>query len=100
MRRDIVITDNFYKDPDAIVQYALSLKYMFPYNDPQDEIKGKPIAWRTSKFKKAAICPIKSSKSLIDRLEFLTGEKIDLDYWNLDFPVDDLGYPVPEFERI
>jgi hypothetical protein len=100
MRRDIIVADNFYEDPDAIAQYALSLEYMFPYNKPEDELDGKPIPWRTSKFQKAASCPIKSSKVLIDRLEFLTGERINLDYWNLDFPVDQLGYPVPEFEKI
>ena len=100
MRRDLVIADNFYEDPDAVVRYALSLEYVFPYNKPADEREGKPISWRASKFQKSACCPIKSSKAIRDRLEFLTGENIDLPYWNLDFPVDCLGYPVPEFETI
>ena len=100
MRREIVIADNFYEDPDAVVSYALSLQYMFPYNKPEDELEGRPIFWRTSIFQNSTHCPIKSSKAIIDRLEFLTGEKIDLGYWNLDFPVDCQGYPVSGFEKM
>jgi hypothetical protein len=72
---------------------------MFPYNQPGDELEGKPIFWRTSIFQKSRYCPIKSSKAIVDGLEFLTGEKIDLDYWNLDFPVDCEGYPTRGFEN-
>jgi len=100
MRRDIIIADDFYDDPEAIVRYALSLEYMFPYNHPEEEMAGKVIAWRTSKFRRAEECPIKSSKAIRDRLEFLTGERIDLDHWNLEFPVDDAGYPIEGFETI
>jgi hypothetical protein len=100
MRRDIVIADDFYADPDEIVRYALSLNYMFPYNSLNDEEAGKPIAWRTSRFRSAGECPLKSSEELRARLELLTGEKIDLDFWNLDFPVNQNGYPVTGFEEV
>jgi hypothetical protein len=100
MQRTLIILENFYEDPDAIVSYARSLEYVFPYNKPNDEADGKFIYWRTSKFRSAADCPIKSSLVIRDRLEYATGERIDLDYWNLDFPLDAYGYPIPGYKKI
>jgi len=92
-RRDIVIVDNFYDDPDAVVEYALSLDYIFPYDREYDGQKGLPPAWRSSRFRSARQCPFKSSKPLRQRLEFLTGEKIDTGHWNKEYPLDADGFP-------
>ena len=80
MRRDMIIVDDFYADPDAIVRYALSLDYVFPYNTTAAKQAGRPISWRASRFKPARDCPLKSSTELKTKLEFLTGEKIDIDF--------------------
>lgn len=89
MRTAIIVVDNFYKDPEAIIRYAQESKYYYPYHKKEDIIAGrvKPN-WMSSYFKKASECPFKSSVALIERLEEITGEKIDLDHWNGDFPVD------------
>lgn len=94
MRRSIIIAEDFYDDPEKVVAYAKTLPYMCPYNTVEQDAAGEKIAWRASRWQPASACPFKSSESLISKLEFLTGESIDRGYWNLDFPVDDNGYPV------
>lgn len=100
MRRDIIIADQFYRNPDEVVRHALSLDYVSPYNRRHDEAAGRPIAWRTSRFRNAQDCPFKSSAALRAKLEFLIGETIDLDFWNRDFPLDEHGYPLRDFEQM
>ena len=86
MRTDIITVNNFYKDPDAVVRYAQGLQYYYPYEkgDVPAEVKK---GWMSSYFQKANECPFKSSRALIQRLEQITGEEIDLEHWNKDFPV-------------
>jgi hypothetical protein len=98
MRRELIVVDNFYEDPDAVVRYSETLPYVAPHNAPEDEQLGRPILWRTSRFQRADICPFKSSTALIAKLEFLTGEKIDLDHWCRDFPLGADGLPAPQYE--
>lgn len=86
MKREVIIVNDFYKDPDAIAKYARSLKFYSPYHgssDPQDLAKA---FWVSSLFKKAKDCPLKSSSQLIKTLEEVTGEEVDLEHWNKDFP--------------
>lgn len=97
MRRDVVIADNFYADPHAVVRYAYSLEYIAPYDAPMAD---GAVPWRTSRWRPAHACPFKSSAALIERLEFLTGEIVDRDHWALDFPVDERGHLQPGYERV
>lgn len=90
MRRDIIVVDNFYEDPDAVVAYAKSLLYYSPYahnhkgsSTPEDM---RHARWITSRFKKASECPFKSSEAFIARLEKIIGEEVDREHWNKDFP--------------
>ena len=48
---------------------------------------------RASRFRPARECPFKSSGLFRERLEFLTGEKIDTRHWDKDYPLDADGYP-------
>lgn len=93
MQRDMIIVDNFYDDPESIVQYAHSLEYMCPYNLPTDDGDGIFVPWRTSRFRSADKCPFKSSRPLLRAFETITGERIDMTHWRRDFPVDANGYP-------
>ena len=80
MIKDVIIIENFYKDPYKVREYALkqlSSDCYFPYGDN---------TWKATKTKKAKECPFKSSESLISRLNDITGEEIDLNIWNLDYP--------------
>ena len=95
MKREIIIADNFYKDPDTVVRYAQSLKFYSPYAKNQrgsSDIKDmKEARWISSIFKKAADCPFKSSPKLIEALSEITGEEVDLVHWNKDFPENSDG---------
>jgi hypothetical protein len=80
MKKDIIIVENFYKDPYKVRNYALNeLKnnYYLPYGNN---------TWKATTTKRANECPFKSSASLIYNLNKITGEEIDLDAWNLDYP--------------
>jgi len=93
MKRDVLIVEDFYSDPEAIVRYALGLEYVFPYSQPDTASALAPIGWRASRYKSAHACPFKSSSHVITCLEALTGDTIDLESWRLEFPVDEHGYP-------
>jgi hypothetical protein len=93
MRRDIIIVDNFYEDPDAVVRYARGLEYVYPYSQPGISAERRPRMWYTSRYRSADECPFKSSTALISRLQTLTGEIVDVRTWRLEFPVDENGYP-------
>jgi hypothetical protein len=80
MQKDIIIIENFYSDPFKVRKYALNElenNFYLPYGGP---------SWKSTKTKKANECPFKSSPSLINRLNDITGEEIDLNIWNLDYP--------------
>jgi hypothetical protein len=94
VKREIIIVENFYSDPDAVVRYARKLEYVYPYQQPGTPKAGGRVTWRTSRYRRARDCPFKSSKALIARLEQITGETIDFEAWNWEFPVGPQGYPV------
>jgi hypothetical protein len=93
MRRDIIVVDNFYSDPDAVVRFAYDLEYVFPYSQPGTPEASNPISWRASRYRSARDCVFKSSSRLVARLAALTGDEIDIDSWRREFPVDAHGYP-------
>jgi hypothetical protein len=97
LHRDVIIVENFYADPDAVVRYARKLEYIFPYEPLGTEQR---ISWRASRYRSALDCPFKTSKALIAKLQSLTGEVVDEDAWALDFPVDERGYPTTDHRSI
>lgn len=92
MKREIIVVNDFYKDPDAVAAYALTLRYYNPYADNwRGSSSPEAMAttgWHSSFFKKAKDCPFKSSAALIKTLEVMTGEEIDLEHWQRDYPED------------
>ena len=100
MKRDIVCVENFYADPTAVLRYAQGLDYVYPYQQPGTPTASQRITWRASRYKSAGDCPFKSSAALIASLQALTGETIDRDAWNCDFPVDASGYPTPDHRSV
>jgi hypothetical protein len=95
----MIICNDFYENPGDIVKYALSLEYMFPYNKHRNIVQDEYVPWRTSVYKPFSKCPFKGSQRLRDRLEMITGERIDLNHWCMDYPVDDQGYPIPPIPK-
>lgn len=92
MRKSLVIVESFYDDPGGIREYALGQRYYYPYQADAEVASGRlRPSWLTSWFKKARDCPFKSCQALIEKLNDVTGEEVDMDYWNLDFPVDAEG---------
>ena len=100
LRRSVIIVDDFFADPDAIVRYAQSLDYVFPYDSHLEWPNRQPVAWMSSRFRSTAQCPFKSSTDMVARLESITQSKIDRENWHLDYPVDARGYPVPGYEMV
>jgi LPS sulfotransferase NodH len=96
MRTEILVVDNFYRDSASVRDYALRQQFYYPYGTAPDQSGRERPIWMASRFMRAADCPFKSSAELIARLEELTGEEIDLDYWRADFPVDEEGRPSPD----
>lgn len=96
MRKSVVIIDNFYDDPDSVRQYALSLKYYYPYESDEAVKAGtKKFSWMASWFKEYDECPFKSSRAVIAALEEATNETIDIDHWKRSFPITPEGKPSP-----
>lgn len=80
MKKDIIIAENFYKDPYKVREYALhelSFDRYLPYGSEH---------WYANNFKEWHDCPFKSSESLIKNLEFLTGEELDRENWQRTRP--------------
>lgn len=98
MHRDVIIADGFYDDPRAVVRYAYRQEFISPYDGADADGGRVQSGWRSTRFRRAADCPFKSSEGLIERLEFLTGEALDREHWALDFPVDERGYLLPDVE--
>jgi hypothetical protein len=100
LQRTVIIAEDFYDDPEDVVAFAKSLKYICPYNTSQEDGVDEIVSWHASRWLQARKCPLKSSESLVSRLEYLTGERLDREHWNRRFPVDEKGYPVPGYENI
>ena len=101
MRTSIIIADNFYANFEAVRDYALKQEFYFPYQSQADVAAGRRrVTWMTSRFKSAAECPFKSSTDIIKRLEYLTGDRINLHDWNLDFPLTSEGKPRSDYKSV
>ena len=90
MKREIIVANDFYADPDAVIRYAKSLPYYSPFfnsrlgsSRPEDMAQS---SWFTSMFKEASECPFKSSEEFILKLQGIVGEEIDRDHWNKGYP--------------
>jgi hypothetical protein len=89
MQKDIIIVENFYKEPFKIREYALNeIK-----NNSYEVYPQCAPRWRTSSFKEYTDCQFKASLDLIKKLEFICNEEIDLDNWNATYPCDRNGNP-------
>jgi hypothetical protein len=96
MRTSVIVVENFYADPHAVRDYALRQRYYYPYQPDADVRSGRArFSWMSSWFKPAAECPFKSSAALIQRLERVTGDRIDMDHWNRGFPITGEGKADP-----
>jgi hypothetical protein len=96
-RRSIIVVEGFYRDAQAVRNYALRQPYYTPYQDPREVREGRARAtWWASYFRRFEECPFKSSKSLIEALEYAVAETIDLEHWSDSFPVDEVSKPLPE----
>jgi hypothetical protein len=92
MRSSIIIIENFYEDPDAVREYALRQRYYYPYQPNADVESGRVrFNWMTSWFKSPGECPFKSSTDLLKKLEWATGDTIDMEHWNRPFPTNAEG---------
>lgn len=101
MRKAVIIVENFYEDPGAVRAYALRQSYYYPYESNASVQSGQArVTWMASWFKPAQECPFKSSQSLIQKLESVTGEKIDMEHWNLSFPVTEEGKAAPHCNQM
>lgn len=101
MRTDIIVVDNFYADPWSVRNYALKLDYYYPY-EQDDAVAAGDVnpTWMASRFRSADECPFKSSIALVGALEELTGELIDENHWNADFPTMPDGKPSPSYRQV
>jgi hypothetical protein len=98
-RKSVIVVDNFYDDPIAVRGYALRQRYYSPYQRDADVHSGAvAMKWMASWFREAHECPFKSSQALIERLETLTGDRVDLEHWNRSFPLDDEGKAAADCE--
>ncbi len=95
-RRSIIAVDGFYRDAQAVRNFALRQRYYTPYQDPDAVESGRePAKWWASWFRRFDECPFKSSTWLVDALERAVGETIDMEHWRAPFPVDDRSKPLP-----
>lgn len=98
MRTETLIIDNFYADPEAVRRYALAQTFYYPYEQDADVESGRtPATWMASRFKPYKECPFKSSDDLVTALERMTGEEVDREHWQADFPVGLDGRPQHDF---
>lgn len=94
-RRSIVTIDGFYRTPAAVRRYALRQRYYLPYESDADVRSGRVRpTWWASAFRAADRCPFKSSPALLNALQSAVGERIDLEHWRAEFPVDDESRPI------
>lgn len=96
-RRSIVVIDGFYRDAQAVRNYALRQQYYAPYQEMKDVREGRQKAtWYSSYFRRFDECPFKSSAWLVDALGQAVGESLDMAHWRGSFPVDDDSKPLPD----
>jgi hypothetical protein len=96
-RRSIVVLEGFYRDAQAIRNYALRQRYYLPYQDEEDVHAGRARStWWASCFRNYDECPFKSSKPLIEALESAVGETIDMEHWRASYPVDATWKPLQD----
>jgi hypothetical protein len=94
-RRSIAVIEGFYRDAQAVRNYALRQSYYVPYQDEAAVRDGQERAnWWASQFREFDQCPFKSSGRLVDALEAATGESIDMEHWRASFPVDGDSHPI------
>lgn len=94
-RRSIIVLEGFYRDAQAIRNYALKQSYYAPYEDEEALRTGRQRAtWWASRFRLADECPFKSCRQLVDVLEHATGETIDMEHWRAPFLVDAASKPL------
>jgi hypothetical protein len=94
-RQCIVVVEEFYRDPQAVRNYALRQQYYLPYEREDDVEAGRARAtWWASYFRCADECQLKSSPVLIEALEAAVEETIDLEHWRAPFPVDHRSKPL------
>jgi hypothetical protein len=94
-RRCIIVIEGFYRDPQAVRNYALRQDYYTPYQDEEAVTSGRLRAsWWTSHFLQYGKCPFKSSQWLHQALENAVGERIDMKQWRAPFPVDPSSKPL------
>jgi hypothetical protein len=90
------VVEGFYRDAQAVRNYALRQPYYTPYQDLDAVESGVEQAkWWASWFRLFDECPFKSSNLLIDALEQAVGEMIDMEHWRAPFPVDARSKPLP-----
>lgn len=88
MRRDIIVVENFYDNPQAVIDYARNINYYYPYENSKAVAAGEiQPSWKTSWMTPSSLCPFRSSENLIQKLETLTGEVIDKEYWHRDVTI-------------
>jgi hypothetical protein len=99
-RTSVIVVESFYEDPLAVRDFALRQSYYYPYQRAEDVRSGRePAKWMSTRFREAADCPFKSSRMLVERLEALTGDRIDMAHWNGSFPLDEEGRAAPDCEE-
>jgi hypothetical protein len=95
-RHSVVIVEGFYRDAQAVRNYALRQPYYTPYQNCEAVRSGcERACWWTSFFRRFDECPFKSSQRLIEALENAVREPIDMEHWRAQFPVDDESKPLP-----
>lgn len=94
-RRSIIAIDHFYRDAQAIRNYALRQRFYTPYQDDEPVGAGEVRpTWWASCFKEFQDCPFKSSPMLMAVLENAVGETIDMEHWRASYPVDESWKPL------
>ena len=95
-RRSVVVLEGFYRDAQAVRNYAIRQPYYTPYQDSEDVRSGLRANWWASWFRRFDECPFKSSKWLVEALEHAVGETIDMKHWRAPYPVDESSRPLTE----
>jgi hypothetical protein len=93
-RRSVVVIENFYADPMAVRQYALTLPYYLPYQEDAKVLSGEELPqWWASRFRSFEECPFKSSEAILEALESAVDEEIDRNHWRAPCHFDDTVKP-------
>ena len=96
MRKNLVIADDFYEDPQSVRNFALRAQYYYPY-ESEEAIKAGRVkaSWMSSQFANAHNLPFQVFRAVNSETGiYLAAKKIDLAHWNLGFPTNSEGKPV------